>query len=75
MENKKSNDTIGEINFEFIIIVRMRECYFSEIMKAFIKTLPEILTYFIMKLLLGYAEYVMNRNEKPFSCEKCGNNG
>ena len=54
MGNIKSKDTIVEINFEFRIVVRMRECSFSEIMKAFIKIFPEILTDFIMKLLLGY---------------------
>ncbi len=75
MGNKKSKDTIVEINFEFSIVVRMRECSFSGIMKAFYKILPEILTDFIMKILFGYAEYVMNQKEKPFGCEKCGNNG
>ncbi len=34
---------------------------------------PDLLTDFMMKILLGYAEYVMNLKERPFCCEKCGN--
>jgi hypothetical protein len=33
------------------------------------------LTDFVMKILLGYAEYVMKQEEKPFSCDNCGLQG
>jgi hypothetical protein len=50
------------------------ECSLSEIITAFCSFLPNLLTDFIMKVLLGYAEYVMSLGNKAFSCEICGNN-
>jgi len=42
-------------------------------MGAFIVFLPSLLSDFVMKVLRGYAEYIMKLPEKPFQCEKCGN--
>lgn len=62
------------IEFECRFTVRVWECSLSEIITAFCSFLPNLLADFIMKVLLGYAEYVMSLENKPFSCAICGNN-
>jgi len=62
------------IEFDCSFTVKVLECSLSEIITAFCSFLPNLLTDFIMKVLLGYAEYVMSLGNKPFSCEICGNN-
>ena len=74
MRNKKSKHSFLEIDFEYSIGVRIKECSLSAIMEAFCTILPKLVTDFVMKILLGYAEYVMKQEEKPFSCDNCGNN-
>ena len=61
------------IEFECRFGVKIKECSLGSIISAFLRFLPDLLMDFIMKILLGYAEYVMNLEEKPFCCEKCGN--
>jgi len=61
------------IEFECKFGVKIKECSLGSIISAFLRFLPDLLTDFIMKTLLGYAEYVMALEEKPFCCEKCGN--
>jgi len=45
----------------------------TTILSAFCKLLPQILTDFIQKALIGYGEYVMSLPKKPFCCKECGN--
>jgi len=61
------------IEFECKFGVKLKECSLGSIISAFLRFLPDLLTDFMMKILLGYAEYVMNLKEKLFCCEKCGN--
>jgi len=63
-----------DVEFECSFKVNIKECSLSFITRAFMGFLPDLLTDFIMKILLGYAEYTMNLDVKPFSCERCGNN-
>jgi len=53
--------------------VKIKECSLGSIISAFMRFLPDLLADFVMKILLGYAEYVMSLAEKPFCCETCGN--
>ena len=73
MRNIKSNHSFVDIDFEYSIGVRIKECSLSAIMEAFCTILPKMVTDFVMKILLGYAEYVMKQEEKPFGCDNCGN--
>ena len=73
MGNIKSKHSFIEIDFEYSIGVRIKECSLSAIMEAFCTILPKMVTDFVMKILLGYAEYVMKQEEKPFNCDNCGN--
>jgi len=61
------------IEFECKFGVKLKECSLGSIISAFMRFLPDLLTDFVMKILLGYAEYVMSLAEKPFCCETCGN--
>ena len=74
MGNMKSKHSFIEIDFEYSIKVRIKECSLSAIMEAFCTILPKLVTDFVMKIVLGYAEYVMKQEEKPISCGNCGNN-
>lgn len=60
-------------NFDISFTVNIREISLENILTAFKEFLPEILTQFILTILLGYAEYVMGQKDKPFECDKCGN--
>ena len=40
---------------------------------AFSKLLPQMLTDFIQKVLLGFGENAMGQSRKPFCCDTCGN--
>ena len=73
MKNIKSKHSFIKIDFKYSIGVRIKECSLTAIMEAFCTILPELVTDFVMKILLGYAEYVMKQEEKPFSCDNCGN--
>ncbi len=61
------------INFDISFTIKIAGISLETILTAFKKFLPEILTQFITNILLGYAEYVMSKSEKPFECDKCGN--
>ena len=74
MENAYYQKQEVTIEFDCRFTVKVLECSLSEIITAFCSFLPNLLTDFIMKVLLGYAEYVMSLENKPFSCEICGNN-
>lgn len=73
----KSNDEERNevaIDFDCQFTVKVSECSLKAIMSAFITFLPFLLADFIKKILLGYAEYIMHLEEKPFECDRCGNN-
>lgn len=61
------------INFDISFRIKIAEISLESILTVFKEFLPELLTQFIMNILLGYAEYVMSKAEKPFECENCGN--
>lgn len=61
------------IDFECQFIVHLNDGRLTTILSAFCKLLPQILTDFIQKVLVGYGEYAMGLSRKPFSCDKCGN--
>jgi len=61
------------IEFDCQFKVRLKDGRLRTILLAFLELLPEFLTDFIQKVLLGLGEYVMALKKKPFSCECCGN--
>jgi hypothetical protein len=54
------------IDFDCQFIVKVSGCSLKAIMGAFITFLPVLLADFIKKILLGYAEYIMRLEDKPF---------
>ena len=61
------------IEFGCQFIVDIRESSLAAILTAFSKLLPQILTDFIQKVLIGFGESTMGQSRKPFCCEGCGN--
>jgi len=53
--------------------VEIRESSLGTILIAFGKLLPQILTDFLQKVLIGFGESVMAQSRKPFRCDECGN--
>jgi hypothetical protein len=70
--NSQDQDII--IDFDCQFEVHLKDGTLSSILLAFAELLPQLLTDFFQKVLIGYGEYVMSLKEKPFSCECCGNN-
>lgn len=61
------------IEFECQFKVDLKDCRLGTILSAFCKLLPQILTDFIQKVLIGFGGYIMDLKKKPFSCERCNN--
>lgn len=61
------------IAFDCQFDVHLKDGSITTVLSAFCKLLPQILTDFIQKVLIGYGEYVMALEKKPFCCDKCGN--
>ena len=66
-----TNSIIIEFGCQFR--VEIRECSLATILMAFSKLLPQMLTDFIQKVLLGFGENAMVQSRKPFCCDTCGN--
>lgn len=62
------------IEFGCQFLVELKDSSLESILKAFCKLLPEILRDFIQKVLVGFGESAMGQSQKPFCCDKCGNN-
>lgn len=67
-----STDSIT-IEFGCQFRVEIRESSLGTILIAFGKLLPQILTDFLQKVLIGFGESVMAQSRKPFRCDECGN--
>jgi hypothetical protein len=52
--------------------VYLQDCRISTILSAFAVLLPQLLKDFFQKVLVGFGEYSMALQKKPFAC-KCGN--
>lgn len=61
------------INFDCQFEVFLKDSRISTILAAYSALLPHLLMDFFQKVLIGFGEYAMSLNKKPFSC-KCGNN-
>ena len=61
------------IEFGCQLRVEIMECRLATILMAFTKLLPQMLTDFIQKVLLGFGENAMVQSRKPFGCNTCGN--
>lgn len=62
------------VEFDCQFRVKLKDARLTTILSAFCKLLPQILTDFIQKVIVGYGEYAMGLSLKPFICGKCGNN-
>jgi hypothetical protein len=61
------------IEFSCQFRVEISSSSLATILIAYSKLLPQILTDFIQKVLLGFGENAMGQTKKPFCCDKCGN--
>jgi len=61
------------VEFECQFRVHVKDGNITTILAAFCKVLPQMLTDFIEKVVIGLGEYAMSQNKKPFCCDKCGN--
>lgn len=61
------------VDFECQFKVQLKDSRISTILAAFAMLLPQLLTDFFQKVLVGFGEYAMALKTKPFAC-KCGNN-
>lgn len=71
MESIPQNENII-IGFTCQFEVQLKDSRVSTILAAFAAFLPQLLTDFFQKVLIGFGEYAMACKKKPFSC-KCGN--
>jgi hypothetical protein len=72
MEATPSTDSII-IEFGCLFRAEIRECSLATILMACSKLLPQMLTDFIQKVLLGFGGNAMGQPRKPFCCHTCGN--
>ena len=61
------------VGFDCQFEVHLKDSSLSTILAAFAKLLPQLLTDFFQKVLVGFGEHVMAYKKKPFSCVSCGN--
>ncbi len=61
------------VEFDCQFRVQLKDCRLVTLLAGFCTLLPQILTDFLQKALIGYGEWVMARSKKPFRCGKCGN--
>lgn len=62
------------VEFECQFRVHIKDGSITTILAAFCKVLPQMLTDFIEKVVIGLGEYAMSQKKKPFCCDECGNN-
>jgi hypothetical protein len=60
------------IDFDCQFKIHLKDSCISTVLKAFATLLPQLLTDFFQKTLVGFGEYAMALKKKPFTC-KCGN--
>ena len=60
------------IDFDCQFEVHLKDGSLSSILAAFAELLPQLLTDFFQKVLVGFGEHVMALKKKPFACS-CGN--
>lgn len=60
------------IDFDCQFEVHLKDSSISSILAAFAELLPQLLTDFFQKVLVGFGEHVMALKKKPFACS-CGN--
>ncbi|MDT8318212.1 MAG: hypothetical protein RQ824_09545, partial [bacterium] len=60
------------IDFDCQFEVHLKDSRISTILAGFAALLPQLLTDFFQKVLVGFGEYAMALQQKPFTC-KCGN--
>jgi len=61
------------VGFDCQFEVQLKDSSLTTILAAFAKLLPQLLTDFFQKVLVGFGEHVMAYKEKPFACASCGN--
>ncbi len=61
------------IDFECQFSVTLQQSDFVSIMQAFLMLLPQLLTDFFQRVLVGFGEYEMSLPRKSFACKGCGN--
>lgn len=61
------------VEFECQFRVDIKDGSIKTILAAFCKILPQMLTDFIEKVVIGLGEYAMSQKKKQFCCDKCGN--
>ena len=61
------------IDFDCQFKVHLKDSRISTILACFAALLPQLLMDFFQKVLVGFGEYAMALEKKPFAC-KCGNN-
>ena len=61
------------VEFECQFRVHVKDGNITTILAAFCKVLPQMLTDFIEKVVIGLGEYAMSQKKKPFCCDECGN--
>ncbi len=60
------------IDFNCQFKMHIKDSRISTILASFAAVLPQLLTDFFQKVLVGFGEYAMALKKKPFTC-KCGN--
>ena len=61
------------VGFDCQFEVHLKDSSLSTLLAAFGKLLPQLLTDFFQKVLVGFGEHVMAFKKKPFACASCGN--
>lgn len=61
------------IDFDCQFRVEIKDGSLTTILSAFCKLLPQMLTDFIEKVVIGLGEYAMSQKKKQFCCNNCGN--
>ena len=61
------------VGFDCQFEVHLKDSSLSSILAAFAELLPQLLSDFIQKMLVGFGEHAMALKKKPFVCGCCGN--
>lgn len=63
-----------QLNIKITYKIDINECSLHTLIKRFQEISGIIFNYFVQETIVQFANRAMSRNNKPFSCEKCGNN-
>jgi len=66
-----STDITMEYDCQFRIT--LQDCHLMTLLAAFATLLSQLLTDFLEKAILAYADAAMNAPRKAFACDRCGN--